>query len=194
MATTTSTTCTSFFNPRGSSMEPRVRTSMSNGSPRCGKMDGVAMWVINGVATAFFASLERCSCIHIDTEDDADDANDLPLICNDGNLQHDGMTGSRRRAAGKGKKRSGEVDRAALLSSTAAGIGMVVRNTRGDLLCGMAKPLYGGSVRVVKAEAIRFGLMSVEKYGWHDLVIESYAKEIIDYLKDTSRYMTFRPS
>ncbi|GJN19802.1 hypothetical protein PR202_gb07112 [Eleusine coracana subsp. coracana] len=36
------------------------------------KMEGYAIWVATGVASAFFASLERCSCIHLHTaEDDA---------------------------------------------------------------------------------------------------------------------------
>ncbi|PON65549.1 hypothetical protein PanWU01x14_115610 [Parasponia andersonii] len=105
MAATTSTSCTSFFSLRSNPMEPKVRTSSSHGSPGCGKVDGVAMWLINSVTTAFFASLERCSCIRIATVDDGDDANDLPLIFNDGNLRHDGGTISRRRT-GKGNKRS----------------------------------------------------------------------------------------
>ncbi|CBI19371.3 hypothetical protein AAG906_030291 [Vitis piasezkii] len=109
MAATTSTTCTSLFNLRPASDEPRARTSSTHASPGCGKLDGVAMWFINGVAAAFFASLERCSCIRIATEDDCDDANDLPLIFNDGNLRHDGGSGSRRRRA-KGKKGGGLVD------------------------------------------------------------------------------------
>lgn len=50
--------------------------------PACRKLDGVVAWLMNGVAAAFFMSLERCSCIHIDTKDDADDvqllAPDLP--------------------------------------------------------------------------------------------------------------------
>lgn len=68
-----------------------------------GKVDGVAMWIINGVATAFFASLHRCSCIRIATVDDGDDLNDeddLPLIFNDANFnnnQRDGMSGFGRR-------------------------------------------------------------------------------------------------
>jgi hypothetical protein len=39
-----------------------------------GNMESYAMWVATGVASAFFASLERCSCIHLHTaEDDGDD-------------------------------------------------------------------------------------------------------------------------
>ncbi|XP_008650295.1 uncharacterized protein [Zea mays] len=39
-----------------------------------GNMESYAMWVATGVASAFFASLERCSCIHLHTvEDDADE-------------------------------------------------------------------------------------------------------------------------
>lgn len=105
MAATTSTNCSSFFSLRSNSVEPRVRTTSSHGSSSgCGKLDGVAMWFINGVASAFFASLERCSCIRIATEDDGDEANDAPLILNDGNMRHlEGGTISRRRT-GKGKR------------------------------------------------------------------------------------------
>lgn len=39
-----------------------------------GNMESYAMWVATGVASAFFASLERCSCIHLHTaEDDGDE-------------------------------------------------------------------------------------------------------------------------
>lgn len=104
-ATTTSTSCATCFNFQSKSVEPRPRTSSSHGSAGCGKVDGVAMWLINGVTSAFFASLERCSCIRIATEDDGDEGNDLPLIMNDGNLRHDGGSGtSSRRRTGKGKK------------------------------------------------------------------------------------------
>ncbi|KAG8377556.1 hypothetical protein BUALT_Bualt08G0045400 [Buddleja alternifolia] len=69
----------------------------------CAKLDGVAMWLINGLTGAFFASLERCSCIRISThEDDFGDEtdHDLPLIYNDGNC-HEGDH-IRRRRLGKG--------------------------------------------------------------------------------------------
>ena len=48
----------------------------------CRKLDGVAAWLMNGVAAVFFTTLECCSCIYIDTKDDFDDANNncLPLI------------------------------------------------------------------------------------------------------------------
>ncbi|CAI0464456.1 unnamed protein product [Linum tenue] len=67
------------------------------------------MWLVNGVAAAFFASLDTCSCIRIATVDDAEDGNDAPLILNDGNVNRspyaaaDGS--SRRRRTTKGKKR-----------------------------------------------------------------------------------------
>ncbi|KAF4351738.1 hypothetical protein CsatB_007394 [Cannabis sativa] len=105
MAAATSTSCTSFLNLRSSStnqQQPnKVRTRSSSSSSH-GKLDGVAMWLFNSVTTAFFASLERCSCIRIATVDDGDDANDLPLIFNDGNLPHEARTLSRRRVR-KGK-------------------------------------------------------------------------------------------
>lgn len=43
-----------------------------------GTLEGYAMWVATGVASAFFASLERCACIHLHTaEDDGDEEEDL---------------------------------------------------------------------------------------------------------------------
>ncbi|KAG5065343.1 hypothetical protein HKD37_04G009406 [Glycine soja] len=111
-ATTTSSSSScgggSFLSLRSpNSDESRVSSTQASSSA-CGKFDGVAMWFINGVTTAFFASLNRCSCIRIATEEDGDDANDLPLMLNDGNIRHDGVvavvgTASRRRT-GKGKK------------------------------------------------------------------------------------------
>ncbi|CAN0838811.1 hypothetical protein LINGRAHAP2_LOCUS2349 [Linum grandiflorum] len=66
------------------------------------------MWVVNGVAAAFFASLDRCSCIRIATADDVEEGNDnAPLIMNDGNVTPPCRAGGRRRrmaAGGKGKK------------------------------------------------------------------------------------------
>ncbi|GFS44134.1 hypothetical protein Acr_00g0088710 [Actinidia rufa] len=110
MAATTSSSCSSLFNLRANPVEPRVRSSPSHGSPGCGKQDGVTMWLINGVASAFFASLDRCSCIRISThEDDGDDANNLPLIFNDGNYRHDDRSGGRRRT-GKGKKAAASIE------------------------------------------------------------------------------------
>ncbi|PUZ78353.1 hypothetical protein GQ55_1G445900 [Panicum hallii var. hallii] len=49
-------------------------------------MESWATWVGTSVASAFFASLERCSCINLSTDDDDDDrdeeeeAKDRPLI------------------------------------------------------------------------------------------------------------------
>uniref|UniRef100_A0A2P2P5U3 Uncharacterized protein n=1 Tax=Rhizophora mucronata TaxID=61149 RepID=A0A2P2P5U3_RHIMU len=103
MAATTSRSCSGLLNLRSSDVEPRVRTPSSHGSPGCGKIDGVAMWFINGVSSAFFASLDRCFCIRIPTMDDGEEANDAPLILNDGNIRHENGTPSRRRT-GKGKK------------------------------------------------------------------------------------------
>ncbi|XVE70215.1 hypothetical protein DITRI_Ditri10aG0055200 [Diplodiscus trichospermus] len=113
MAATTSTTCScsGFFNLRSNNVEPRMvrPSSSSHDSPAaggCGKLDGVAMWFINGVTAAFFASLQRCSCIRIATEDDSEEANDVPLIHSDGNVRQEAGTSSRRRT-GKGKKGGG---------------------------------------------------------------------------------------
>ncbi|KAK8716590.1 hypothetical protein V6N13_043896 [Hibiscus sabdariffa] len=43
----------------------------------CTRLDGVVAWFMNVVAAAFFISLERCSCIRIDTKDD--DVDDLKI-------------------------------------------------------------------------------------------------------------------
>ncbi|XP_073112592.1 uncharacterized protein [Elaeis guineensis] len=49
------------------------------------RLEGVASWLGTSVASAFFASLERCSCINLSTaEDDGDEeeeeAKDRPLM------------------------------------------------------------------------------------------------------------------
>ncbi|XP_078441734.1 uncharacterized protein LOC144711622 [Wolffia australiana] len=48
----------------------------------CEKLDRVANWVGSSVASAFFASLERCSCINLSTTDneDEEEAKDRPLM------------------------------------------------------------------------------------------------------------------
>lgn len=51
------------------------------GSISCDKLDRVANWVGSNVAYAFFASLERCSCINLSTTDTEDENNDdRPLM------------------------------------------------------------------------------------------------------------------
>ncbi|KAL7121605.1 hypothetical protein ACP275_02G191800 [Erythranthe tilingii] len=59
-----------------------VAENSCGGFIKCEKLDRVASWVGTSVATAFFASLERCSCINISTTDsDVDEeANDRPLM------------------------------------------------------------------------------------------------------------------
>ncbi|XP_010538847.1 PREDICTED: uncharacterized protein LOC104813050 [Tarenaya hassleriana] len=37
------------------------------------KLDQMANWVSSTVISAFFASLERCSCVNLSTSDDDDD-------------------------------------------------------------------------------------------------------------------------
>ncbi|PIN14454.1 hypothetical protein CDL12_12915 [Handroanthus impetiginosus] len=47
------------------------------------KVDGLARWVGMSVAAAFFASLERCSCVNLstsDTDDENEEAKDRPLM------------------------------------------------------------------------------------------------------------------
>ncbi|CDP01020.1 unnamed protein product [Coffea canephora] len=106
--TSSSSSCATCFNHGANSVETKMARSSPNNhgcSPGCGRLDGVAMWIINGVASAFFASLDRCSCIRIATVDDTDDSNDLPLIFNDGNNSTSALDGSgRRRTNSKGKR------------------------------------------------------------------------------------------
>lgn len=66
-------------------MNPTIQATTT--APGCvfawKKLDGAAAWLINGVAAAFFNTLERCSCIYIGTIDDNDlDDADVPFIFN----------------------------------------------------------------------------------------------------------------
>lgn len=97
------TACAAFFKHRPNSdpSEPKIRSSGTR------KLDGAAMWLVNGVATLFFASLDRCSCIRIGTceDEDGEDAGDKPLISNGGNFDGGSSTGcGTRRRTWKGKK------------------------------------------------------------------------------------------
>ncbi|KAI4321483.1 hypothetical protein MLD38_034855 [Melastoma candidum] len=73
MAATTSSGCPSFFNPKSSSSLSPAGQRTRKAPAGSGRMDGAAMWVINGLAAAFFTSMERCSCIRIATVGDADE-------------------------------------------------------------------------------------------------------------------------
>ncbi|MCL7051413.1 hypothetical protein MKW94_029156 [Papaver nudicaule] len=50
----------------------------------CEKLEWMATWVGTSVASAFFASLERCSCINLSTtdleDDEEEEAKDRPLM------------------------------------------------------------------------------------------------------------------
>ena len=57
----------------------------ANGGSYYEKVDGLARWFGMSVVAAFFASLERCSCVNLTTfdtdDDDADEeAKDRPLM------------------------------------------------------------------------------------------------------------------
>lgn len=49
---------------------------------RASKLERLAGWVGTTLAAAFFASLERCSCVTLNTTDAKEDeeANDKPLV------------------------------------------------------------------------------------------------------------------
>uniref|UniRef100_A0A5K1GTW0 Uncharacterized protein n=1 Tax=Nymphaea colorata TaxID=210225 RepID=A0A5K1GTW0_9MAGN len=77
---TTSTGCTIF--PR----HHHKHNSMAGERPptTCWRIDRVALWLGSTIATFFFSTLDRCSCINIPTADDVDDgtgeAKTAPLI------------------------------------------------------------------------------------------------------------------
>nr|XP_010942319.1 uncharacterized protein LOC105060349 [Elaeis guineensis] len=80
------------------------RSLPSHEQPGRGRIDRMATWVGNGIATTFFTSLECCSCISITTDEDRNEAKDVPLIFNDGNSRSEGgelERGRRRRVKGK---------------------------------------------------------------------------------------------
>ncbi|KAG1359582.1 hypothetical protein COCNU_08G010280 [Cocos nucifera] len=57
----------------------------NSGFMSCEKLDRMANWVGASVSSAFFASLERCSCINLSTTDNedevkAEEARDRPLM------------------------------------------------------------------------------------------------------------------
>ncbi|KAH6812031.1 hypothetical protein C2S51_025793 [Perilla frutescens var. frutescens] len=60
-------------------MSPNEATEDSGELVKCEKLDRVASWFGATVATAFFTSLERCSCITLSTSND-EEAKDRPLM------------------------------------------------------------------------------------------------------------------
>lgn len=46
----------------------------------CKMVEGLVGWLFHGVAVAFFSSLQRCSCVNIDTRDEIDDDSDNYLM------------------------------------------------------------------------------------------------------------------
>ncbi|WOG90769.1 hypothetical protein DCAR_0310014 [Daucus carota subsp. sativus] len=92
------TACASFFNHRAHAdpLEPRVRSSGTR------KLEGVAMWLVDGVAALFFASLDRCSCVRIGTCEDEDGEDDKPLISE--KFYGGARSCGGRRRTGKGRK------------------------------------------------------------------------------------------
>ncbi|KAL3526910.1 hypothetical protein ACH5RR_011566 [Cinchona calisaya] len=71
---------------KNSSIEPSdQKKSITPGgcsAPVIKMVDGLATRLVSGVTAAFFTSLERCSCIYIDTKDDSEDGGGRPLISN----------------------------------------------------------------------------------------------------------------
>ncbi|PON40331.1 hypothetical protein PanWU01x14_298180 [Parasponia andersonii] len=71
----------------------------------CKMVDGLVGWLRHGLAVAFFASLQRCSCVNIDTRDEIDDDADNYLmaaadshdLCGDSTLEMEISTETRRK-------------------------------------------------------------------------------------------------
>ncbi|KAG5231484.1 alkaline/neutral invertase [Salix suchowensis] len=73
-----------------SSNSPTTNSNNNCNFMSCEKLNRVADWVGTNVAAAFFASLERCSCINLNTADleDDEEAKDRPLMLT-GPASHD---------------------------------------------------------------------------------------------------------
>ncbi|KAM3294944.1 hypothetical protein ACQJBY_037672 [Aegilops geniculata] len=117
MATTTTTlTSTTIASPRPpapfcgrSGWQRARRPPSSSGQGGCARpLDRVAGWVGGGIAAAFFASLERCSCVNVRTHDDLDDDEQrdsvAPLML--GNDEDDEGRGRSRRRCRGGSRRN----------------------------------------------------------------------------------------
>lgn len=89
-----------YWEGNPAAFQPAVQPPTNPGcTTSCKKLDGVAAWLLNGVAAVFFKTLERCSCINIDTVDEPDhDQNSSyqPLVSsNDVHFQQLGLTAER---------------------------------------------------------------------------------------------------
>ncbi|CAL4943655.1 unnamed protein product [Urochloa decumbens] len=103
-----------FCGVRSSGATRTRRPPPSSGHGGCGwPLDRVAGWVGGGIAAVFFASLERCSCVNVRTQDDdlLDDEqrdSEAPLMFDDGNDDGDSTAGhagvERRRGSRRGDK------------------------------------------------------------------------------------------
>ncbi|XP_009108219.1 uncharacterized protein LOC103833922 [Brassica rapa] len=59
-----------------SSINSTASTTSNLSTASFEKIDQAASWVGTTVISAFFASLERCSCVNLSTSDDDDDDDD----------------------------------------------------------------------------------------------------------------------
>lgn len=95
--------------PRTRRPPPPSSSGSQQGHGGCGwPLDRVAGWVGGGIAAVFFASLERCSCVNVRTNDDLLDDDEerdseAPLMFDDGNCNGHSTTG----IAGVERRRGG---------------------------------------------------------------------------------------
>ncbi|GJM95052.1 hypothetical protein PR202_ga11748 [Eleusine coracana subsp. coracana] len=114
LAAAASPGCAPFPFRRGGATA-RTRGMPGHGGQGCGRPLGRAAGVVGGgIAAAFFASLERCSCVEVRTKEEDDDDADAeaaaPLMHRGGGspTTTTAATASRgRRTTGKGGKRRG---------------------------------------------------------------------------------------
>ena len=64
---------------------PRATLETSTAAAGCKMVDALVGWLFHGVAVAFFESLQRCSCVIIDTRDEQlnDDSGNLMAASSD---------------------------------------------------------------------------------------------------------------
>ncbi|XP_024178414.1 uncharacterized protein LOC112184388 [Rosa chinensis] len=73
-----------------------------------------------------------------------------------------------------------------------AGIGIIIRNSNGELHCGAASPAHCGSIAEAEAFAILQGVSLAVTTNLRKVIIESDAKEVISDLREVGRRKNWR--
>lgn len=73
------------------------------------------------------------------------------------------------------------VDAAIRFSNQTAGLGVVIRNSRGKVVAAaVEKVLYKGNVDCMEAEAVNFGIQVAADANFLPMIIELDSKEVVD--------------